>query len=124
MITLSAKPPFLQTIPDVMRPFAKAGKVDTIFLPRVLANGIFATPTGYGVSFGIGGIDSEGLDRATLNAVSKQIAIANRTLPAECLVYEYQITAADATLPGGHCQRNRTPADARAKRVSQSQREV
>ena len=92
MITLSAKPPFVHSVPDVLRPFRKAGKVDSIFRPRIVGNGVFATPSGYGVSFSIGGIDSEGLDRMTLNAVSKQIAIANRSVPEECLVYEYLIT--------------------------------
>jgi type IV secretion system protein VirB4 len=98
MMTLSAKPPFLHAVPDVMRPFAKAGKVDDIFRPRILGNGIFATQTGYGVSFGLGGIDSEGLDRITLNYISKQLAIANRMLPEECLVFEYLITANNPVL--------------------------
>ena len=83
-----------------MRPFAKAGKVDDIFRPRIMRNGIFATPTGYGVSFSLEGIDSEGLDRLTLDHVSKQIAIANRALPEECIVFEYLITAV-----GDACQR-------------------
>jgi type IV secretion system protein VirB4 len=99
MMTLSTKPPFLHSVPEVMRPFAKAGKVDDIFRPRVLGNGIFATATGYGVSFSLGGIDSEGLDRATLNSVSKQIAIANRMLPEDCMVFEYLITANNPVLP-------------------------
>jgi hypothetical protein len=71
MMTLSLTPPFLRMIPDVMRPFVKVGKVDDIFRPRILGNGVFATPTGCGVSFGVGGIDAEGLDRATLDAISK-----------------------------------------------------
>ena len=105
MITFSLKPPFIRSIPDVMRPFVKAGKVDDIFRPRILANGIFATPpTGYGVSFRLGGIDSEGLDRATLDHVSKQIAIANRALPEDCIVYEYLITADNDELPGRHIE--------------------
>ena len=61
-----------------MRPFVKAGKVDDIFRPRVLGNGLFTTTTGYGVSFGLAAIDSENLDRVTLDHTSKQIAIANR----------------------------------------------
>ena len=61
MITLSTRPPFVQSVPDVLRPFRKAGKVDSIFRPRIVGNGVFATSTGYGVSFSIGGIDSEGL---------------------------------------------------------------
>ena len=48
--------------------------MDSIFRPRILANGIFAINTGYGVSFTLAGIDSEGLDRQTLDLVSKQIA--------------------------------------------------
>ncbi|HMF75665.1 MAG TPA: hypothetical protein VK604_08390 [Bryobacteraceae bacterium] len=87
-----------------MRPFVKAGKVDDIFHPRVLANGIFATRTGYGVSFRLGGIDSEGLDRATLDHISKQIAIANRALPEECMVFEYLITVNNPDLPGRHIE--------------------
>lgn len=98
-MTVSLQKPFLRRVPDLMRPFAKAGKVDTIFRPRALANGMFATPTGYGASFSIGGIDSEGLDRLTLDHVSKQIAIANRTLPEDCLLYEYLITAKNGELP-------------------------
>jgi type IV secretion system protein VirB4 len=99
MITLSTKPPFVHSVPDVLKPFHKAGKVDDIFRPRIVGNGIFATSTGYGVSFTLGGIDSEGLDRATLNHVSKVIAIANRMLPEECIVYEYLITADNPALP-------------------------
>jgi len=99
MITLSLTKPHIRSIPDVMRPFAKAGKVDDIFRPRILSNGIFATPTGYGVSFKLEGIDSEGLDRITLNYISKQIAIANRALPEECIVFEYLITASNDELP-------------------------
>ena len=99
MIKLSLKRPHIRSIPDVMRPFMKAGKVDDIFRPRILTNGIFATPTGYGASFGLEGIDSEGLDRITLDHVSKQIAIANRTLPEECIVYEYLVTAVADALP-------------------------
>jgi type IV secretion system protein VirB4 len=99
MITLSTKRPFIHSVPDVMRPFVKGGKVDDIFRPRILGNGVFATATGYGVSFSLGGIDSEGLDRATLNHIAKQIAIANRMLPEDCIVYEYWITASNPTLP-------------------------
>ena len=88
MITLSTKRPFIHSVPDVMRPFVKGGRVDDIFRPRILGNGVFATATGYGVSFSLAGIDSEGLDRATLNHIAKQIAIANRMLPEDCLVYE------------------------------------
>src|SRR3569833_512867 len=93
MITLSLTAPHIRSIPAVMRPFVGAGKVDDIFRPRVLANGIFATATGYGVSFSLGGIDSEGLDRITLDYDSKQIAIANRGLPEDCIVYEYLVSA-------------------------------
>ena len=99
MITLSLRPPFIHSVPGVMVPYRKAGKVDDIFRPRILSNGIFATATGYGVSFSLGGIDSEGLDRATLNAVSRQIRIANRMLPEECIVFEYLITASNPALP-------------------------
>jgi type IV secretion system protein VirB4 len=99
MITLSHTRPYIRVVPDVMKPFVKAGKVDDIFRPRVLANGIFATSTGYGVSFGIGGIDSEGLDRKTLDHLAKQIAIANRMLPEDCMVFEYLITANNDELP-------------------------
>ena len=100
MITLSLKKPYLRSVPEVLRPFVKAGRVDDIFRPRILTNGIFATPpTGYGVSFSVGGIDSDGLDRATLDHVSKQIAIANRALPEECIVFEYLITAGNDELP-------------------------
>jgi hypothetical protein len=96
---LSLKRPFLRSIPDALRPFVKAGRVDDIFQPRILSNGVFATPTGYGVSFRVGGIDSEGLDRQTLDQVSKQIAIANRALPEECIVFEYLIIASNDDLP-------------------------
>jgi type IV secretion system protein VirB4 len=99
MITLSTKAPFLHSVPDVLKPFRKAGKVDDIFRPRIVGNGVFATATGYGVSFTLSGIDSEGLDRETLDHVSKQIAIANRVLPEDCIVYEYLITASSPTLP-------------------------
>jgi len=99
MITFSRKKPYICSTPAVLRPFARAGKVDDIFRPRVLTNGVFATRTGYGVSFAVGGIDSEGLDRATLTHASKQIAIANRSLPEECMVYEYLITANNEELP-------------------------
>jgi hypothetical protein len=100
MMTLTTNFPFVQRVPDVLRPFHKAGKVDDIFRPRIIGNGIFATSTGYGASFSLAGIDSEGLDRARLNHVSKQIAIANRILPEECQVFEYLITAANPSLPG------------------------
>jgi type IV secretion system protein VirB4 len=99
MITLAAKWPYIRFVPNALRPFAKAGKVDDIFRPRILGNGLFATATGCGASFSLEGIDSEGLDRATLNHISKQIAIANRVLPEDCLVYEYLITANNHTLP-------------------------
>jgi hypothetical protein len=99
MITLSARWPYIRFLPDALRPFAKAGKVDDIFRPRILGHGLFATPTGYGASFSLQGIDSEGLDRATLDHIAKQIAIANRVLPEECLVYEYLITASNHALP-------------------------
>jgi hypothetical protein len=99
MMQLSTTWPFLHSVPEVLRPFVKGGKVDAIFRPRVLANGIFATQTGYGVSFSIGGVDSEGLDRRTLDHVSKQIAAANRMLPQECMVFEYLITAHNDELP-------------------------
>jgi type IV secretion system protein VirB4 len=99
MITLSSRKPYIRVVPDFLRPFVKAGKVDSIFRPRVFGNGVFATATGYGVSFSLGGIDSEGLDRVTLDHVSKQIAIANRALPEECIVYEYLITAKNDELP-------------------------
>jgi hypothetical protein len=99
MITLSLRSPHIRRFPDVMRPFVKGGKVDDIFRPRVLSSGIFATPTGYGVSFSLEGIDSEGLDRPTLDHVSKQVAIANRMLPEECFVYEYLVTAVADPLP-------------------------
>lgn len=96
---LSLKSPHFRFVPAVMRPFRKAGKVDDIFRPRVLRNGIFATSTGYGVSFSLQGIDSEGLDRITLDHISKQIAIANRALPEECIVFEYLVTAVSDPLP-------------------------
>ncbi len=99
MITLNTKAPFIHTVPDVLKPFRKAGKVDDVFRPRIVGTGIFATATGYGISFGLGGIDSEGLHRATLNQVSKTIAIANRILPEDCLVYEYLMIARNPTLP-------------------------
>jgi type IV secretion system protein VirB4 len=82
-----------------MRPFAEAGKVDEIFRPRMLGNGIFATTTGYGVSFGVSGVDSEGLNREALDYLSKQITTANRTLPNDCLVFEYQVTTTNESLP-------------------------
>ncbi len=100
MMHLSLTKPYVHSTPDPLRPFGKAGKVDDIFRPRILRNGIFATPTGYGVSFSVGGIDSEGLDRETLNHVSKQVAIANRTLPDKCIVFEYLITTPNDELPG------------------------
>ena len=99
MISFSFTPPFLRSIPAVMQPFVRAGKVDEIFRPRILPNGIFATATGYGVSFSFHGIDSEGLDRITLDYVSKQVAIANRTLPEDCVAYEYLVTAVADSLP-------------------------
>jgi type IV secretion system protein VirB4 len=90
---------FFQTTPALLKPFKNAGKVSDIFAPRVLANGIFATPTGYGVSFSLGGIDNEGLDRATLDYVSRQITAANRALPEECQVFEYLVVSnADSIL--------------------------
>ncbi len=97
---LSLTKPHVRSTPDPLRPFGKAGKVNDIFRPRILRNGIFATPTGYGVSFSVGGIDSEGLDRETLNHISKQVAIANRTLPDKCIVFEYLITTPNDELPG------------------------
>jgi hypothetical protein len=100
MIHLSLIEPYIRSTPDPLRPFGKAGRVDDIFCPRILRNSVFATRTGYGVSFSVGGIDSEGLDRDTLNHISKQVAIANRTLPEECIVFEYLITAHNDELPG------------------------
>ena len=35
MMTLSLTRPYLRPVPDVMRPFGKAGKVDDIFRPRI-----------------------------------------------------------------------------------------
>ena len=99
MFTFSTSKPYVRSIPKALQPFVKAGKVDDVFRPRVLGNGLFATPTGYGVSFSLGGIDSEGLDRNTLNGISKQIARANRVLPERCLVFEYLITAKSDDLP-------------------------
>ena len=99
MITFSTTKPHIRLVPKPLRPFAKAGKVDDVFRPRILGNGLFATATGYGASFSVEGIDSEGLDRATLNHISKQVATANRVLPEECLVYEYLITTRNHALP-------------------------
>lgn len=99
MITFSSRKPYIRSIPKVLRPFAKAGKVDDIFRPRSLGNGLFATATGYGASFSLAGIDSEGLDRATLDHISKQIAIANRALPESCIVFEYLVMADNNALP-------------------------
>jgi type IV secretion system protein VirB4 len=99
MLSFSTSKPYIRSVPDAMRPFAKAGKVDDIFRPRSLGNGLFATTTGYGVSFSLAGIDSEGLDRVTLDHISKQIAIANRALPDQCVIYEYLVTANNAALP-------------------------
>jgi type IV secretion system protein VirB4 len=100
IITFSKKSPHIRVIPKEMRPFANAGKVDDIFQPRFLSNGLFATPTGYGASFKVGGIDSEGLDRKTLDQIFQQIAIANRSLPLECMVFEYLVVAAKEEIPG------------------------
>lgn len=97
---LSHRKPYIRSIPDPLLPFGKAGKVDDVFRPRFLRNGIFATPTGYGVSFGVGGIDGEGLSRQTLDHVSKRVSIANRMLPEECLVFEYLAIAQSDDLPG------------------------
>lgn len=88
-----------ESVPAPLKPFSEAGKVDDIFRPRMLGHGIFATTTGYGVSFSVGGVDSEGLDRETLNYLSKQIATANRMLPDDCVVFEYQVTTTNETLP-------------------------
>jgi type IV secretion system protein VirB4 len=90
---------FFESVHNPVKPFREAGKVDDIFRPRMLGHGIFTTATGYGVSFSVGGIDSEGLDRETLNALSKQISTANRTLPDDCIVFEYQVTTANENLP-------------------------
>ncbi len=100
MIQFSTSKPYIRLVPKSLRPFAKAGKVDDLFRPRIWRNGLFATTTGYGASFSIGGVDSEGLDRATLDHISNQIAIANRMLPEDCLVYEYLIATAHHALPG------------------------
>lgn len=51
------------------------------------------------MSFSLAGIDSEGLDRATLDHISKQLAIGLRALPEEFLIYEYLVTAENAALP-------------------------
>jgi type IV secretion system protein VirB4 len=91
--------PFVAGVPSSMEPFARAGKVDDIFRPRILGNGIFATATGCGVSFKLPGIDSEGLDRLTLDQISKQIAIANRCIPENCFVFEYLVTASAPRVP-------------------------
>src|SRR5690348_8522322 len=99
MLSFSTTKPYIRSISGAIRPFLKAGKVDDIFRPRRLGNGVFATTTGYGVSFSLAGIDSEGLDRATLDHISKQLAIAVRALPEECLIYEYLVTADNAALP-------------------------
>ena len=98
-LRFSSKAPFLQRVPDPLRPFGKSGSVDSIFRPRVLGNGIFAINTGYGVSFTLAGIDSEGLNRRTLDLVSKQIAVANRVLPLECQLFEYLMTAYSDDIP-------------------------
>ena len=37
----------LESIPDAMKPFSETGKVDDIFRPRMLGQGIFATTTAY-----------------------------------------------------------------------------
>lgn len=89
--TLSLLPPYIRVTPKVLRPFIKAGKVDEAFRPRVLRDGFFATQTGFGICFQLEGVDTEGLDRTTLNHFSKQIAIANRVLPEECMVFEYLV---------------------------------
>ena len=99
MITFSTRKPYIRSVPKPFQPFVRAGKVDDVFRPRILHNGMFATATGYGVSFSLGGIDSEGLDRETLNDISRQIARANRVLPEECLVFEYLIVAQSDPMP-------------------------
>ena len=88
-----------KSIPSPLAAFTDAGKVDDIFRPRMLGNGIFATNTGYGVSFSPLGIDSEGISRDALDYLSKQIAGANRMLQDECLVFEYQVTTKNESLP-------------------------
>ena len=125
MIPLSLRKPRIRSTPDSLRPFGKAGRVDTIFRPRIFRNGVFATPTGYGVSFRVEGIDSEGLDRDTLQHVSKQVAIANRTLPEDCIVFEYLITAQEDALPGtADPRRSSAATGAGTSRVSQSYRSL
>ncbi len=99
MFTFSTSPPYIHRAPEALRAFLRAGSVDDIFRPRVFANGVFATPTGYGVTFSCSGVDAEGVDRETLDYLSKQIAIANRVLPEEVVVMEYLVTTAADPIP-------------------------
>lgn len=43
MLSFSTTKPYIRRFPDAMRPFTKAGKVNDIFWPRSLGNGLFAT---------------------------------------------------------------------------------
>ena len=123
-IRFSSKAPFLQRVPDPLRLFGKSGSVDSIFRPRVLGNGVFAINTGYGVSFTLAGIDSEGLNRRTLDLVSQQIAIANRVLPPECQLFEYLMTAYSDDIPARPIKQEvvRRQADERSKFLKEKAR--
>lgn len=88
-----------KTNPEERRFYSEAGKVDDIFQPRMLGDGYFATKTGYGTTFSVGGVDSEGLDRQALDYLAKRIATANRMLPDDCVVFEYCVIAAVDSLP-------------------------
>jgi type IV secretion system protein VirB4 len=92
--------PYIQRTPDPLRPFRKAGSASKIFSPRVFANGVFATETGYGMSFLLTGVDSEGLERSTLNYASKQVQTTLRMLPDDCEVFEHMIITHSDDLPG------------------------
>ena len=96
----------LKALPEASRFYSEAGKVDDIFHPRMLGDGFFATKTGYGATFSVSGVDSEGLDRQTLDYLSKRIATANRMLPDDCVVFEYCVVSSMDTLPARPIQQD------------------
>lgn len=116
MIRISTIKPYIHIMPNHLKDFIDSGSVDEIFKPVFTNDSIFSVNNGYAVSFSLSGVDPTGLDRLTLDHISNKIAIANKQLPVECILYEYLIITKASKLVADECiseaatgiERNRT----------------
>ena len=91
MIRLSNAFPYIKVIPEHMRSFMDSGSVKEIFEPKFVSEVIYGVNNGYAASFDVSGVDSNGISRTELNYLSNKLAITNKQLPLECILYEYLI---------------------------------